>query len=288
MVLYYTMRLEIISLLFFIACFVFYVYISMPEYSKIVVFDMDETLGHFSQLGVIYDALEKCGVQITQHSFNKLLDTYIEYLRPQIFEILRYVIDKKKQGKCKNIYIYTNNQGPKSWGVQIKKYFENKMGEPFFDDIIGAYKISGILNDNRRSTNRKTYSDLKTITNVSSNTKICFLDDQFHEKMIHPNIYYIYLPDYVYTFDESTILERIPKAHNFNDKHQLDEFKKTLHKYLTTYRMKENTNMKKAIQISDETIDYLQKFFKKSTTQKTKKHLGKKKHEKNKTKKRRR
>ena len=105
--------------------------------------------------------------------------------------------------------------------------------------------------------------------------------------MIHPNIYYIYLPDYVYTFDEDTIIDRISNAYTFKNQDQEDKFKKILHRFVSIYTTKNNTNIKKAIEISEETIDYLQKFFKKSTTQKTKKHIGKKKQNKNKTRKRR-
>ena len=154
----------------------------MVNHRKIVVFDMDETLGHFVQLGALYDVLEHIyDKPMSQSYFNQLIELYPNMLRPNILQILNYVKTKKQNKKCSNVYIYTNNQGPKSWGNHIRKYFESKLSYSLFDDIIGAYKIRGILNDERRSTNKKTFDDLQSITKIDGTTKICFLDDQYHK-----------------------------------------------------------------------------------------------------------
>ena len=103
---------------------------------KIVVFDLDETLGYFSEFGMFWDALKKyikdnkIDFNINQDFFNKTLDLYPEFLRPNIINILTYLKEKKKEKHCYKIMIYTNNQGPYEWSVQIKSYFEDKVSTP--------------------------------------------------------------------------------------------------------------------------------------------------------------
>ena len=88
-----------------------------------VVFDLDETIGNFVQLGIFWDGLK--------HYFNKevdiklfflLLDTFNNYLRPNIITIFKYLKRKKKLNKNIKVLIYTNNQGPREWTEMIKKY----------------------------------------------------------------------------------------------------------------------------------------------------------------------
>ena len=70
--------------------------------SKIVVFDLDETLGYFMELGMFWDALKayikhkQINEPINKLLFNKVLDLYPEFLRPNILNILNY-LKKKKQ-----------------------------------------------------------------------------------------------------------------------------------------------------------------------------------------------
>ena len=62
--------------------------------SKIVVFDMDETLGYFVELGIFWDSLKSyikmknIEVPIDQQLFNNVFDLYPEFLRPNIINIL--------------------------------------------------------------------------------------------------------------------------------------------------------------------------------------------------------
>ena len=70
---------------------------------KIVVFDLDETLGYFTQFGIFWDSLKnyienKNKKNLTQNDFNDILDLYPEYLRPNIINILIY-LKKKKTNK---------------------------------------------------------------------------------------------------------------------------------------------------------------------------------------------
>jgi hypothetical protein len=62
--------------------------------SKIVVFDMDETLGYFVELSIFWDALITYIKEInithttSQKDFNKILNLYPEFIRPNILTIL--------------------------------------------------------------------------------------------------------------------------------------------------------------------------------------------------------
>jgi len=114
----------------------------MPESNKIVVFDLDETLGYFTQLCTIWELIEQYIYQnnididagkIQQEDFNNLLDLFPEYVRPNLETILDYLKQKKISKKCKNVMIYTNNQRQKKWVFLIKKYFETKIKYNLFD-----------------------------------------------------------------------------------------------------------------------------------------------------------
>ena len=99
---------------------------------KIVVFDLDETLGYFTEYGIFWDSLEnylkiKNRNALTQTEFDDILDLFPEFLRPNIINILSYLKKKKESKCCHKMMIYTNNQGPKEWATHIMSYFENKI-----------------------------------------------------------------------------------------------------------------------------------------------------------------
>ncbi|MEI8059128.1 MAG: hypothetical protein WCG67_03130, partial [Ferruginibacter sp.] len=72
---------------------------------KIVVFDLDETLGYFTEYGIFWDCLKSYiesknkGIILNQDDFNNILDLYTEFLRPNIINILTY-LKTKKADKC--------------------------------------------------------------------------------------------------------------------------------------------------------------------------------------------
>ena len=82
---------------------------------KIVVFDLDETLGYFTELGIFYDCLKKYInsenniIKLSQTEFNDILDLFPEFVRPNIINILTYLKRKKDSKCCHKMMIYTNN-----------------------------------------------------------------------------------------------------------------------------------------------------------------------------------
>ena len=175
---------------------------------KIVVFDLDETLGYFSQFGIFWNVLKRYihskpllseKVKIDQTLFNNILDLYPEYLRPNIINILTYLKKRKIQNHCSKLMIYTNNQGPNEWASYLQGYFEYKMGGyNLFDQIIRAYKVGNERVEFYRTSHDKSHEDLVNCTKIPDTTQICFLDDVFHPKMENPNVYYINVKPYTY------------------------------------------------------------------------------------------
>ena len=62
---------------------------------KIVVFDLDETLGYFVEYGIFWDCLKKYFINESL-DFNETLDLFPEFFRPNIMNILIYLRKKKK------------------------------------------------------------------------------------------------------------------------------------------------------------------------------------------------
>ena len=108
----------------------------------IVIFDLDETLGQFVQLGYFYQAITNYfGKQLTKPEFFELLDNYEKYFRPYIFKILEYVKKKKQRNRNLKVIIYSNNQSGYKWINYIRDYIENKLNYKLFDKVIGPHKI---------------------------------------------------------------------------------------------------------------------------------------------------
>lgn len=168
---------------------------------KVVVFDLDETIGNFEQLGILWDAIE------TNESFHKLssrdlfhiLDLFPKVFRPEFFTILNNL--KKNHIQTA---IFTNNQGPPEWVSLFAKYTSYKIGRNAFNRIVRSWKIGNEVIESCRTSHNKKYSDFLKCTGYPENTKLCFLDDQLHDGMKHPNVYYLHIHPYKYhyTFDD--------------------------------------------------------------------------------------
>ena len=259
---------------------------------KIVVFDMDETLGYFIEFGIFWDSLQEYfNETLTNNDFFQILDKYPEFIRPKLFSILKYLKKKKQKRHLSQVIIYTNNQGPKSWAYKIKDYFHFKLNYQLFDQVICAYKINGVLNERCRTTYQKTLGDLIKCANLSNNNvKICFIDDQYHPKMEYPNVNHIIIKPYVYDLSYLTLVKRffttkIGTELLINKK----EFQDIILEYISLYNYKittkKKTEFKKDKIASKRLMFILQDFFRldhSPKTMKKKKRRSKRKTRKNK------
>jgi hypothetical protein len=194
--------------------------LSLSNHDKIVVFDVDETLGYFVQLGIFWDALNVYyknqgddenifqTQQTQQDLFNTLIEIYPEFLRINIVAILNYLKRKKEKGKCKHIMIYTNNHALKEWINLIINYFHEKINYKLFDRVIRAFKVNGKIIEMCRSSNEKKIGDLFNCTKIPANSQICFLDDVFYSNMVDENVYYIKLKPYTYNLPFQIMIQR--------------------------------------------------------------------------------
>ena len=164
---------------------------------KIIAFDLDETLGYFTQISIFWDALENFyGHNLFNDAFFELMDVFPEVFRPNILNILDFLHKKRQRKACYKIFIYTNNQGPKSWVTMLSEYMNAKLGYKIFDYIIAAYKIRGKQIEPKRTSHDKSVTDLISCTNIPANTEICFIDDLYHPLMDKDNVYYINIKPY--------------------------------------------------------------------------------------------
>jgi len=189
---------------------------------KAVVFDLDETIGSFSDLYDIWTNIYTIDVNkkaeelslIHKQVFFCLLDLFPEFLRPGIFTIFQSVIDRIKVGKCHKIFVYTNNQcEAKYWVSLIILYLDYrlgvKIGSPsWFAPPVCAFKIGDRIIEPKRSSHNKTYSDLVKCSTLPENVEICFLDNTLHGEMRHKKVFYIHPPSYSHEMTKQAILDR--------------------------------------------------------------------------------
>ena len=165
------------------------------------VFDLDKTIGYFTQLAIFMEAVEEyIKRQLKLKEFFKLMDMFPKIFRPDIFQIFEYLKCLKKKHKYVKVLIYTNNMGPKNWVNHIRKYIEYKLDYKLFNRTIAAWKVRGVVYEPCRTSHGKSLSDLIKCSNLIKNDKICFLDDQKHPQMIHRTVDYLYLHPYKYDY----------------------------------------------------------------------------------------
>jgi hypothetical protein len=179
--------------------------------TKTIVFDLDETIGQFSNLQQLNNAFEVIlRRQLKQEEFNELLDLYPEFLRPGILTILEFLAHKKKTNAFQKMYLYTNNQCGREWVHKIINYMETKIQSQLFDDIICAFKIKNKVIEIKRSTNNKTHAELIKCTIMKeATTEICFIDNTYFEKMCGDKVYYILPRSYYHSLSKQEIIERV-------------------------------------------------------------------------------
>ena len=253
---------------------------------KVVVFDMDETLGYFTQFGVFCDCLDEYfnNPDYSINNFNNLLDLCPEFTRPKISYILNYLKDKKIEKKCYKVMIYTNNQGPKIWAEKIKAYFNNKIKYQLFDKIIAAFKINGKIVEFGRTSHDKTLDDFFRCTKLPLDVEICFIDDVHHYNMESDKVYYINVKPYHYSLDFSIFLSRFLDSNlgdNIKHKSKFIHDLSSIYKHFNFHHEEKDINEQDIDEIIGKKLFYHIKQFFYENTNKSIKHN--KKNKKNKT-----
>jgi hypothetical protein len=188
----------------------------MPRRSKVaVIFDLDETIGHFYQIGKIWEGLKFFEEdKFKNKEFFKLLDMFPFVFRPQIFDVFRYLRDQKKKDSSIRVIIYSNNTGTPKWANLIKKYIEKKIDYKLFDKVITAWKVNGVILEPCRSTNEKTYEEILKCGNLNENMELFFVDDAYHPKMFHDNVDYMHIKEYRFAYEIGDMIEKYLNSDN--------------------------------------------------------------------------
>ncbi len=213
----------------------------MPKYQKkAVVFDLDDTIGHFEEVSMFLSGLQFIvGKEIKETFLFSLLDLWPHFLRPGIFDILTLLKKEKKKNKHLKVIIYTNNMGPRSWTLLIKRYLEKKINSRLFDKTITAYRPFSKINC--RTTHEKTRADFLKCSKLPANTQILFLDDQYHPRMHHSQITYLHLLPYDYGIPYHKMINTFlaSKAGNIIPSHEHDKFRHYMFNFLNSGRGKQ-------------------------------------------------
>lgn len=206
---------------------------SLNAVARIAVFDMDETLGTFSDLSEFIYTLARLLKVSSKHGrtnaakldpdetirehFNAIMDLYPEVLRPKIMDIMQFLVQMKRLHKCEHVMIYTNNTGPREWTEGIKNYFNFKSGFELFDRVIGAFRRpGGELVEVKRTSHDKTYGDLVRCTNLEGNFEVFFVDDRAHPGMHASNVYVIEVKPYERHIPQSVFIRRFMRSPLFH------------------------------------------------------------------------
>ena len=251
---------------------------SISKPLKIVVFDLDETLGSFIEIGIFWSSLENYyGHNLLKEQLFEVIDLFQEFLRPNILKILTFIKSQKENNICNNVMIYTNNQGPKSWVKMIGDYFNSKLDYELFDKIISAFKVNNKIIELCRTSHDKSFTDLIRCTKIPPNTEICFIDDQFHALMVEDNIYYINVKPYIFSIPFEEMAQRyydkyLKKSETDNRDGFIQSIVTTMRKYNFIVRPKSDIEHKTDKIISKQLLIHLENFFKKGQSKNTRKY----------------
>jgi hypothetical protein len=234
----------------------------MRNNNPVIIFDLDETLGYFVELGIFIDCLEEYyNKKIEKEDFFKILDLYPEFIRPYMLSILKYILIKKEENKCYKVMIYTNNQGEKYWVENIKNYFEYKLNNKVFDKIIAAFKVDGKRIELNRTSHNKSVEDLFRCVKLPKNIEICFVDDQYHEQMVDDRVFYIKVEPYVYKIYFDDMIKRYMNSYKFIDENFIKEMNILYKKYNYKVVIKDEEEYKVDKIVSKKLFSHIKNFF---------------------------
>jgi len=195
-----------------------------PAAQKHFVFDLDETLGSFCELHLLWKNWstnlsvddEVVDSDSSVQCLTKLLRLFPEFLRSGIIEVLQFLHAKKRRRKFRHFYIYTNNQCGRYWAESLVKAIEVVAGTPeLVDQVICAFKIEDRVIEPRRTTHAKTWTDFVRCSMLPPSSYICFIDDTYFPKMDQDRVFYVQPSPYVHTLSRAVIAHRVLMSRSF-------------------------------------------------------------------------
>jgi hypothetical protein len=177
---------------------------------KIIIFDLDETIGFFGEIYTFFCAVKHYFSVYSNTEYKDedvigyLIDIFPELLRPGILNILRKLShDKIYNPSPFYVYIYTSNKLHDSWANNIKNYLNNKTRYNILDDV-----IFNTTPKQRTVIHNKNIDNFSKQSNISLNNDFCFIDNNYHPYMIKPNIHYIHLNNYICYISVNQLIQR--------------------------------------------------------------------------------
>lgn len=170
--------------------------------NKCVVFDLDETIGHFAQLYQISKIFEtnKHNKLIKQHIIS-LYKHFYNIFRPGIFTLLAYTQFLKEKHNIGAV-LYTNTTMDDIWISAFLEYTYS-MVKLEFDFVIN-------LNSKCRTSTRKNLNDLyKCASSLNKMSSIIVIDNKKHKHLLDKNITYVLVKNYFFIHKNNTIWEKL-------------------------------------------------------------------------------
>lgn len=209
------------------------------ETSKVIVFDLDHTIGDFFVIGMIWNFMEKINLKLNQLDFNNVCSLFPETLRYNIVSILKYICLRKSINNTIKILLYSNNKKGIKWIKLIVCYLQQKINYTIFYKVI--------------ENNNKSYKDLLIKSGISRRAKILFIDDYYHSSMETDKVIYLNVKPYNYYILNNILINSFVNSRFFYDKIPHNNKLKTIHlfkKYVElNNKNKEKKNQEKKIDI---------------------------------------
>ena len=231
----------------------------MSPKTNAIVFDLDETLGSFSQPYHFWNLLKKYtnDSDLEDKYFFSLLDLFPQFLRPNLLKLLKSIKLKKQNKTCDYVMIYTNNNGPNYWATLIQSYLHHKLKYNLFDQIIRAFKINGKQVEICRTSYGKSYKDFIGCSKLPSNTTVCFIDDNIHNDMNHDNVWYFNISPYNCNVDYMTLCKKYYKHNKLMLKSSFSKFYNFINTNTHNYKLEYLTKPKPVLKLDYAVTDYL-------------------------------
>ena len=156
---------------------------------KVIVFDMDETIGAFSALSRNMNELTYV---LSYELFCNMMRENDAYLRPGILNVLAMVVEATKVAPGLLFVLYTNNANVE-WIGFVVHYLKGQLGVPrLFDHVVHG------ADPRRQPLLEKSVEDLCMCTGIKGLKKcpFFFVDDQYHEKMNVAAVTYFLISPY--------------------------------------------------------------------------------------------